>query len=92
MKTKLREIYTLLYEKLKLKEGNYMRIIIKTLWRTVILLVCSVIQGFAVIFQGIGMMFENVGKFLLSGSAWMLKRLDKGKFENEMRTIAETAT
>lgn len=89
MRTKLREIYTLLYDKIKLKEDNHMSIIIKALWRTVVLLACSVIQGFAVIFQGIGMMFENIGKYLLDGSAWMLKKLDKGKYENEMRAIAE---
>lgn len=91
MKTKLREIYTLLYDRVKLKEDNHMRIIIKTLWRTVILLACSVIQVFAVIFQGIGMMFEKIGAVLTAGSAWMLKRLDKGKYETEMRTIAEVA-
>lgn len=66
-----------------------MRIIIATLWRTIILLVCSIIQVFAVIAQSIGEMFVGFSGILMNASGWLLGSLDKGKYESEMKAIVE---
>lgn len=66
-----------------------MRIIIATLWRTVILLVCSIIQVFAVITHSIGSMFVGFSDILMNASGGLLNSLDKGKYESEMKAIVE---
>ena len=66
-----------------------MRIIIEALLRTLVLLVCSVVQVFAVIFEGVSMLFGLISNTMRSASGWLLERLDKGKYETKMRAIAE---
>lgn len=66
-----------------------MRNIIASLWRTVILLICSIIQVVAIVFHSIGEMFGGVGNILRNVSGWLLNRLDKGKYEMAMKAISE---
>ena len=66
-----------------------MRNILEALLRTLVLLVCSVIQVFAAIFEGISLLFGALCNILRNASGWLLARLDKGKYESKMRTIAE---
>lgn len=66
-----------------------MRNILEALLRTVVLLICSIIQVFAAIFEGISMLFGMMCDGLYHASSWMLARLDKGKYEAKMKAIAE---
>lgn len=66
-----------------------MRNILEALLRTLVLLVCSIIQVFAAIFEGISLLFETLCNILRNASRWLLERLDKGKYESKIRAIAE---
>lgn len=63
--------------------------IIESLWRTVILLVCSFIQTFAMIFRAISMGFGFISKLLRKLSGKLMNSLDNGKFEAEMKNICK---
>jgi hypothetical protein len=76
-------------ENLIIEEAIIMRIIFATLWRTLVLLACSIVQVFVVLFRCISGMFGGIGKFLNGVSKWMLECLDKGKYEAEMKAIVK---
>lgn len=63
--------------------------IIECFWRTVILLVCSVIQMFAMVFRAISMGFGAISKLLRRLSGKLMNGLDNGKFEAEMKHISK---
>lgn len=63
--------------------------IIESLWRTVILLICSFIQVFAMIFKAISMGFGAISKLLRKLSGKLLNALDNGKYEAEMKNICK---
>jgi hypothetical protein len=66
-----------------------MRNIFKSLWRTLVLLVCSIIQIYAALFLCIAAMFGWVGNALEGASNWMLKKLDEVKYEGKFKTTVE---
>jgi hypothetical protein len=66
-----------------------MRDILKSLMRTLVLLVCSIIQIYEAVFMGIGKVFCWIGLRLKNASSWLMKKLVRGKYENEMKAIIE---
>lgn len=58
-----------------------MRNSINALLKTVILLICSVIQVFEILFRGISDIFWRLSELLKNVSDRMLNGLDQGKFE-----------
>ena len=63
--------------------------IIECLWRTVILLICSFIQMFAMIFRAIGMGFDIISKLLRRLSGKLMNALDNGTCEAEIKKICK---
>ena len=66
-----------------------MREILKSLMRTLVLLVCSVIQIYEAVFMGIGKMFCWIGNGLKFVSDWLMSKLVRGKYESKMKAIVE---
>lgn len=62
--------------------------IIETLWRLVVLICCALIQAVAAILGGITFLFGKACECLRKLSGRALRRLDGGKYEAKMRTIA----
>lgn len=85
----IREKSNLFNGQYNFKEVNRMFDIIESLWRTVILLVCSFIQVFAMVFRAIGIGFNTIGKLLRKLSGKLMNALDNGKYEAEMKNICE---
>lgn len=63
-----------------------MRNSINALLKTVILLVCSVVQVFEIVFRGISDIFGRLSELLKTLSDRMLNGLDKGKYEENATT------
>lgn len=63
--------------------------IIMTLWRLVILIGCAFVQAIAAILGGIAYIFGTACAILRKFSSKILQKLNKGKYEAEMRKIAE---
>jgi hypothetical protein len=63
--------------------------IIECLWRTVILLICSFIQVFAMIFRAISLGFGFISKLLRKLSGKLMNALDNGMYEAEMKKICK---
>lgn len=63
--------------------------IIESLWRTVILLICSFIQTFAMIFRAISMGFGAISKLLRKLSGKLMSSLDNGMYEAEMKNVCK---
>lgn len=66
-----------------------MRKILKSLMRTLVLLVCSIIQVWEAVFAGIGLMFCWIGNRLENASEWLMNKLVRGKYECKMKAIVE---
>jgi hypothetical protein len=62
--------------------------IIETLWRLTILIGCAFVQFVAAIFGGFAWIFGTACGELRKFSKQILSKLDKGKYEAEMRKIA----
>lgn len=63
--------------------------IIETLWRLVVLIGCAFLQAVAAILGGFALLFGKGCEGLRKLSGKALQKLDKGKYEATMRTIAE---
>lgn len=66
-----------------------MREILKSLMRTVVLLVCSIIQVWEAVFAGVGLTFCWIGNRLKSASNWLMGHVGLGRGKYEMKAIAE---
>ncbi len=66
-----------------------MRNSINALIRTFILLICSVIQVFEIIFRGLGEIFGKIGELLKTFSDRLMKGLDKGTYEADTESTVE---
>lgn len=62
--------------------------IIQTLWRLMVLVAAAFLQAIAAILGGIALLFGKGCEALKKLSGRALKKLDHGKYEKEMRTIA----
>lgn len=78
-----------LYDNKNKKELLIMREILKSLMRTLVLLVCSVIQLWEAVFTGIGSMFCWIGNALKAASDWLMNKLVRGKYESKMKAIVD---
>ena len=62
--------------------------IIETLWRLVILICVAFVQAIAAFCGAIALLFGTASEFLRKFSNKILKKLDQGKYELNMRSIA----
>lgn len=62
--------------------------IIETLWRLVVLTGCAFIQVIAAILGGVAFLFGKGSEIVRKFSGRMLRKLNGGKYEAKMRTIA----
>lgn len=62
--------------------------IIETLWRLVVLIGCALIQAVAAILGGVAFLFGKGCELLRKLSGKTLRRLDNGRYEARMKTIA----
>lgn len=66
-----------------------MRNSINALIRTIILLICSVIQVFEIIVRGVGETLVRLGELLKATTDRMLRGLDRGTYEAKTKTTIE---
>lgn len=66
-----------------------MREILKSLMRTLVLLVCSIFQVWEAVFAGVGLMFCWIGTRLENASEWLMGHVGLGRGKYEVKAIAE---
>lgn len=66
-----------------------MRTSINALLRTMILLICSIVQVFEIIFRGIGEMFVRLSDLMKALTDQAIRGLDQGKYEANEDSIIE---
>lgn len=66
-----------------------MRETFNALWKTFILLMCSMVQVFEVIFRGIGEVFGRLSELLNQLSKQLMTILEPGKYETFVATDPE---
>ncbi len=91
LKLKTRKLHAPLWKEklMTLKGVIFMRNSINALIRTLILLICSVIQVFEIIIRGLSEILGRISDLLKSTSGRLLRGLDRGTYESATEATIE---